>query len=110
MADTPQPDLSTPAEPWPVQRCSYPDCGAAIVWVVMATTGKIGPVNADIDGRFGTLELAPRKGMAPLARFVRPGDRPGKTLYLSHFATCPHADQARQVAAHGRGPTHRARD
>jgi hypothetical protein len=72
-------------------------CGAAIVWAQTAV-GKRMPVDAEpVDG--GNLVLVyPSPGATPLALHTPPEqqlfDDPPR--YVSHFSTCPHADQHRK--------------
>lgn len=65
-------------------------CGAAIIWV-RTERGKPMPVDAKPEKRF-TLD--------PLAVRLNPSAPPSALLvdtYVSHFATCPHADQHRKA-------------
>lgn len=57
----------------PARRCR--SCNAEVYWIQTAT-GKKMPVDAAVDGG------------------VAPGLHPGQGV--SHFATCPHADQHRR--------------
>ena len=71
-------------------------CGAPIRWAE-TTNGRRMPVNAEPDPDGNVVLLYPSPGAA-LAMIVDPGqttldDAP---RYLSHFATCPNADQHRK--------------
>lgn len=68
-------------------------CGEAIIWCVTATGAKM-PVDVEpVEG--GNVILT--AGPAPVAHVVskRGRQRAGRTLYTSHFATCPAADKFR---------------
>ncbi len=90
-----------------LSRCR--SCEAAIIWTI-TTNGKRMPVDADpvasvrgfrIDETlldeaqmgFNDDDLKPGKDV--LAIYVMDA-APGERLYLSHFATCPDADQHRR--------------
>jgi hypothetical protein len=66
-------------------RCS--SCGAEVIWVTMAKTGKQNPVDA-----------------VPEKRIVLGGDGAAVVdTYVSHFATCPNAAKHRAAADAKRG-------
>lgn len=69
-------------------------CGAPVDWVRVAKTGKRMPLDPEprADGNIGRIDGG------DTVEYVLPGgglfdDRP---LYVSHFATCPKADQFRR--------------
>jgi hypothetical protein len=71
-------------------------CGAAIIW----TTTKLGrpmPVDAEPTPT-GNIVLVDGGGGAPKAIYKRPEEIAALSCerYISHFATCPHADQHRK--------------
>ncbi|MGH9001955.1 MAG: hypothetical protein ACRDYV_02390 [Acidimicrobiia bacterium] len=78
-------------------RCR--SCGAPVLWVRMAGTGRWMPLDQDPDPR-GTVYLAGGKG-----RTLAPGATPatGGPTYRSHFASCPDADHHRRMEASDRG-------
>lgn len=89
-----------------VQACR--DCAAPIVWAMTGQRRPM-PVNANTDPT-GTLQLETVRG--GLRCTVPPApERAGRTdLHLSHFATCPKANERRKPATRRRppnGPTHR---
>lgn len=59
-------------------------CGAEIIWALTVEGNRM-PLNAQFEGRF---ILEPNPDGAPLATV--------KATYISHFATCPQADQFRK--------------
>ncbi|MCK9251111.1 MAG: hypothetical protein M0P31_19280 [Solirubrobacteraceae bacterium] len=78
-------------------------CGAPIEWAVATATGRFMPLDphpaasgnvrrsprtADRNGRPAIEVLGPLEALAAL--------QAGESLYLSHFATCPRADEARR--------------
>lgn len=72
-------------------------CGASIRWAITERSGKRIPVDPDpVDD--GNLVLRDAGGGDVIASVVAPGelllDDPG-VRFVSHFATCPHADQHR---------------
>lgn len=79
----------TPLPPRP-GRCR--SCGASVYWVLTGS-GALMPVDVDpVDGgnvRFVAQDLVEVVG--PLEAEL--GDRP---LFVSHFATCPNADEHRR--------------
>lgn len=71
-------------------------CDAELVWAV-TVNGKRIPLDAEPAERpqgLFRLEAPPRVGEAPLAVSVA-----GEYVYISHFATCPNADEHRKAAA-----------
>lgn len=71
-------------------------CTRAVIWVVVDKSGKTMPVDADL--RFtGKTRPTKQGGQAPEVAYVAQaallpeGDR-----YVSHFATCPHAEEFRR--------------
>jgi hypothetical protein len=76
-----------------VSRCR--SCQAEIVWAV-TENGKRVPLDAvPAERPSGLFKLVPRvSDPTPLAVSVS-----GERVYLSHFATCPNAEQHRRKAA-----------
>ena len=77
-------------------------CNADIVWV-RTVTGKLMPIDLmpSVGGTFGLHQ----DGGETFADYVgepRRADFIGK-LHVSHFSTCPNADQHRKVLAPGHG-------
>lgn len=80
-----------------LRRTECRSCGAPIVWARSVTTGRALPVDADPTPT-GNLRLTPGHDGRPRAEVTGPpslldtedGDR-----YVSHFATCPNADDHR---------------
>lgn len=78
-------------------------CGAEIIWV-LTQKGKRMPIDAE-PREDGNIEIVKRDpGEPPLVRYLTGSEDtlPGFDLpdrYVSHFATCPHADQHRKAAA-----------
>lgn len=74
-------------------------CGDPIRWYANGETGRRIPANPDPDPD-GTIDLRPITGKGVQA-FVLKGDdlrrarARGRELLVSHFATCPQADQWR---------------
>jgi len=67
-------------------KCS--SCGAEIVWTLTAA-GKRMPVDAKPEKRIA-IRPNPADPLTPLSRVV--------DVFVSHFATCPHADRHRSSA------------
>lgn len=70
-------------------------CAAPMIWSV-TTNGKRMPVDADpivVNRGFRLDEEV--EGDTPLARFTA-APHAGERLYVSHFSTCPNADQHRR--------------
>lgn len=87
----PPPDLTNR---FPISHCRT--CGARIIWAQTQDL-RAKPVDADPHPTAGNLELFDRgPGLAPTAIVVPAVKRHGKTLYRSHFATCPQADLHRK--------------
>lgn len=67
-------------------------CGTLIYWTVMES-GKRNPLNPEPDAERGNIELPDgeqRTRARALGADAAAGARAqGRTLYLSHFATCP---------------------
>lgn len=67
-------------------RCS--SCGAEIIWTVTAA-GKRMPVDSAPVGKVTVLRTNAADALTPLSRQV--------DHFVSHFATCPNAQQHRSV-------------
>ena len=63
-------------------------CRCSVFWVVMAKTGKRMPVNV-VPAANGTIVIG-----ADGLGYV--DTNPGRAKFLSHFATCPNAQQHRR--------------
>lgn len=68
-------------------------CGAPIVWTV-TSKGKSMPVDADPVRATRGFRLEEHDGEEVAAVFTAEPD-PGERLYVSHFSSCPNADQHR---------------
>lgn len=74
-------------------------CGAEIIWVVMAKSGKKNPLDAQaVDN--GNIQLdADGKGHILSKDVIAKMREKGTALlYLSHFATCPQSREHRKPA------------
>lgn len=76
-----------PSKPTEQGTCS--SCGAAIYWVVMYPSGKRMPLDAKPVAGLISVEI----GKPDTGRMRGKMHEP---LYLSHFATCPNANQHRK--------------
>lgn len=75
-------------------------CGAEIEWVVVSKSGKNMPIDV-IPTDTGNIAKLPTTDAATgnkLVEYVMQGGMLGdhRELYVSHFATCPNADQHRK--------------
>jgi hypothetical protein len=79
-------------------RCR--SCEAEIVWVKMVVSGKNMPLDADPDPEHGNIIVTKEGYGIPLTSLTGPSrdaaKRCGVELRVSHFATCPNADQHRR--------------
>lgn len=66
-------------------------CPALIRWVKMEASGKANPLDA-APAVNGNVEILDND----VGRVVPAEERSGKTLYISHFATCPAAQHFRK--------------
>ncbi|MGH3795990.1 MAG: hypothetical protein ACRDSP_13995 [Pseudonocardiaceae bacterium] len=79
-----------------LEKTTCKSCGDVIMWVV-TVDGKRMPIDGE-PTETGTVSLTGH--VPPLARVVsRTGRYPGQRLYVSHFATCRHADLHRKPVA-----------
>jgi hypothetical protein len=62
-------------------------CGAAIIWTI-TEAGKRMPVDAVPAGKVTVLVRDPHGGSTPISK--------SRDHYVSHFATCPNAQQHRR--------------
>lgn len=79
------------------ERRACGSCDAPIIWA-STVKGRPMPVDAEPDPD-GNILLHARPGRGPLAEVVPAGQDgliAGEQLRLSHFATCPNADQHRR--------------
>lgn len=76
-----------------IERCK--SCNAEIIW---ATTTQARSMPIDAKPRpGGNIALDHRPGLPPLARVLTVTQQFGrKTMYTSHFATCPNAKKHRR--------------
>lgn len=76
-------------------------CGAPVIWLKHAKTGKPAPINATVDPG-GNIVVYPDTGTyAMVSLREMPGFRaayPGTEFHTNHFANCP---QAKSWARHG---------
>ena len=75
----------------PRHKTSCKSCGAPIVFVRAAATGKLMPVNWEPDPDRGNVEMVDGKAVV----HAQPPLLPTGDLYLSHFASCPSAAEHR---------------
>lgn len=83
-------------------RCKAPGCGQEVVWVETRGAGRAMPVDAKphedgnvvIDYDAKPVPLATVIARKPQLSALRAA---GVPLYVSHFATCPKADQFRRA-------------
>lgn len=74
-------------------------CGAGILWVTMAATGKKNPLDAIPDPEKGNVWKDLNGSWVVLRGTLRTqAMEQGEDLYLSHFATCPNSKQHRKPA------------
>jgi hypothetical protein len=79
------------------ERASCRSCDAPIIWA-STVKGRSMPVDFEPHPD-GNIVLHERRGRGPLAEVVAAGQDgliPGEALRLSHFSTCPQADQHRR--------------
>lgn len=81
--------VATAAHPHPVTKCR---CGASMFMAPSATSGKMVPLQ-ELPTPTGNIFLN-SKHEAVYVSTKNPAPH-GSTLYTSHFADCPHADQFR---------------
>lgn len=74
-----------------VERCRL--CGALIIWARHSTTQKYNPIDAKPVAN-GNIRVASDM-FGEASYWIDEGDEPGDR-YVSHFATCPRADDIRQ--------------
>lgn len=84
--------MRTATEPVPCKKCQ-----AAVLWVLTEAERPM-PVNAEPAHGVGNLVLTLRKGQLHARAYDAETDD-GRNRYLSHFATCPFAEQFRKGAA-----------
>ena len=75
-----------------VQKCR--SCGAPVFWVIMLPKQKAAPLNAELD-HGGNVEVRKGKNSDELYGKVTGPDEE-RRMFLSHFATCPQADDWRK--------------
>lgn len=61
-----------------------------------ARTMAGGPTSDGAAGQYGNLEVVGYAGTCPVVRVVPVAERAGRRLRLSHFATCPDAEEWRR--------------
>lgn len=79
-----------------VVRCR--GCGGPMRWAQNETTGRRVPIDPDPVPDGNLVLVALRPGATPLVRYLRKHEpvAPTSPRYVSHFATCPQADQFRK--------------
>lgn len=70
-------------------------CDAAIVWVVTPNDKRM-PLDAAPNREKGTVRVDNGIGVTLSGRELKAARLEGRTLYLSHHATCPRAAQNRR--------------
>lgn len=78
-------------EEGPPSECK--SCGKAILWVPMAPSRKLAPIDVDLD-HGGNIELRRNKAGKLFAGVTGPD--PERKMFLSHFVTCPQAKEWRR--------------
>lgn len=74
-------------------------CKAPVRWVIMES-GRRNPLDAEPTDRGNVaLEAGGQRGIVLAGDELARARAHGEPLYLSHFATCPFADQHRRGAA-----------
>ncbi len=66
-------------------------CGARIIWVTMAATGKKNPLDAKPNPAGNVTAIENGQGIVLKGESLAQAKADGMTLYLSHFATCPNS-------------------
>jgi hypothetical protein len=80
-----------------VERCK--SCGAGIRWAKWASSGRWVPLDVDAKPD-GNVVLVARRGMERVESFNKDSAEHAKLKrYVSHFATCPKADEHRRPRA-----------
>jgi hypothetical protein len=75
-------------------------CGAEILWVTMSPSGKKNPLNLAPDLERGNVFEAPDGTWATLGgEDLKVARMEGLCTYLSHFVTCPSANQHKKPKA-----------
>lgn len=88
---TPQPERKE----WPQALCT---CGRSIIWCITTTREGKMPVDPQPLETGGNIVLRDTGGPAPLAVVLTVAKQFGRrNLYVSHFATCPHAARHRRA-------------
>ena len=77
-----------------MKRSVCQSCGAFIYWAEQANAKKH-PIDAEpVEG--GTIKVVIRNGALFIVTFFDPNPTDGENRYVSHFATCPHANKHRR--------------
>ena len=74
-------------------------CGAAIQWVVSQTSGKPMPIDAEPVARGNVVIVGTDETLTPVVVYLKRGELDEfdkRPRYVSHFATCPQADEHRR--------------
>ena len=76
-------------------------CDATVLWAIVQKGGKRIPLDPDPVERGNIAIVGEREdqyGTSPLVAYVQPDALPGMSepRYVTHFATCPHADKHRK--------------
>jgi hypothetical protein len=82
---------------YPVAQCRSASCAAPVIWA-RTSSGELMPVNPDPDPDGNVELMPPGAGYDTPTAIVHPADQPtlwAGERYVSHFATCPEADQWR---------------
>jgi hypothetical protein len=73
-------------------------CGAPVIWCLTTTRDGKMPVNPEPVETGGNITLRDTGGDQPLAVVLTVTQQFGRrNLYVSHFATCPHAARHRRT-------------
>jgi hypothetical protein len=86
-----QPAATQPECPYPLDRCK--SCDAPIFWAVAEVSLKSLPIDPQ-PAPNGNLQIIDKDRRPPIVRSLRVAERFAKKgLYITHFVTCPFADQ-----------------
>lgn len=86
------------------RRCEF--CTRQVKWLVMAMSGNRNPLDPEPDRDRGNVYIMESgqgagKGLQLSGPLLDAARNEGLTLYISHWATCPKADEARKRRQRG---------
>lgn len=68
-------------------------CGAPMVWVTMDPSGKKNPLDPEPTTAGRVVFIGDPESQNPRARSLKKGEAATSETFVSHFATCPNADE-----------------